>query len=71
MISDMPNADARMGRRRTYTTTIASNNDIDRWIDVMIAEMTKDKAVEVIHQYAPGASAGEYLIKTIDRSDCR
>ena len=74
MISDIPNADARMGRRRTgdivwnvnirlleggyhhgapYTTTITSNNEIDRWIDVIIAEMTKDKAVEVINQYAP------------------
>ena len=54
-----------------YTTTIASNNEIDRWMDVIIAEMTKDKAVEVMHQYAPGASAGEYLIRTIDKSDCR
>ena len=36
-----------------YTTMIMSNNEIDRWIDVIIAEMTKDKAVEVINQYAP------------------
>jgi hypothetical protein len=54
-----------------YTTTIASNKEIDRWIDVMIAEMTKDKAVEVMHQYAPGASPGEYLIRTIDKRDWR
>lgn len=54
-----------------YTTTIASNNEIDRWIDVIIAEMTKDNAVEVIHQYAPGASPGEYLMRTIDKRDCR
>jgi hypothetical protein len=37
----------------------------------MIAEMTKDKAVEVMHQYAPGASPGEYLIRTIDKRDWR